>query len=51
MAEIVHWSVFQTVKLTCVNKQIACVLVLQVGWETIAQKVDSVYRLLVSAFS
>lgn len=41
MAEIVHWFVFLTVNLTHVDKQIAYVHVLQVGWVTIAQKVDS----------
>lgn len=38
MAISVHWSVFQTVKLTHVNKRIVCAHVLKVGWGTIAQK-------------
>lgn len=41
MAEIVHWFVFLTVSQTHVNKKICCVHVPQVGWEAIAQKVDS----------
>lgn len=42
MAEIVHLFVFLTVNLTRVNKQIACVHVMQAGWEPIAQKVNSI---------
>lgn len=45
MAEIVRWFVFLTVNLTRVNKQIACVYVMQVGMEKIAQKVDSIMYL------
>lgn len=42
MAINVHWSVFQTVKLTHVKKQIVCAHVLKVGWGTIAQKVENI---------
>lgn len=45
MAEIVHSIVFLTVNLTRVNKQIACVHVMQGGWEPIARKVDCIQYL------
>lgn len=42
MAKIVHCFVFLSVNLTRVNNQIACVHVMQAGWETIARKVDCI---------